>query len=475
MTDIIMTGRRELILPRPNSPQQSVIMDAFHDPNMLEMFVSCGTKFGKTFSASGGYSSRMSLRRGAIGRWIAPIYSQTKIGFRYCKKILPPEPDTHTNMGELSILFTGLDSKMEFRSGVNPEDLEGEGTYVNVLDEAAKLHQQVYDSTKTTTTVTRGLIAAFSTPRGKNWFYTKCMDAKERMEWAIKNGKPLTHIFITAPSSVNPLVTKEAIEEARRSMPDRLFRQYFEAEFIDDGSVFVGFRDCVLGPEIITDGKYQYWLDVDAKNSTVVIGADWGRTNDRTVFWAIDLESRTCVGFQRFYKTPYTEAIRKLVVFSRRFRETVTVLHDKTGLGTVIDDYLAETELAYEGINFTNASKADMVAKLITGFEGRDHFIPNWREAIDELDSYEVITTPTGNMTYGGMEGKHDDIVSAMMLAYLGLIRYGDRTYEVKFTDQPSDKARQKPAASAKVEEDVPRMSHLERFYEDLQSDAEDD
>jgi hypothetical protein len=387
-------------------------------------------------------------------------------------------------MGELTLQFSGGGPRLEFKSGSNPEDLEGEGTEINVLDEASKLRQQVYDSVKTTTTITRGLIAPFSTPRGKNWFYTKGMEAKDIMDWQLKRNKRLTHMFITAPSTDSPLVTPEAIEEAKRSLPDRLFRQYYLAEFLDDGSVFVGFRDCVLGPEMVFDGKQQYWLDEDAENSTVVIGADWAKTQDRTVFWAIDVNARVCVGFWRFYKTPYTEAIRRLVKFSRKFKDVLIVHHDKTGLGTVIDDYLAETELPYEGITFTNATKADMVSKLITGFETKDHFVPNWREAVDELDAYEVLTTPSGNMTYGAPEGKHDDIVSAMMLAYLALVRYGDRDYTVKSLEptpeQQKEKAKadqgQKVSNNDKVEkEPVPRKTAFEQFYDSLRNDDDDD
>ena len=245
MINMAYAQQRQITMPEPNSAEQRLILNCFMDPQIREIWVACGTKFGKTFGASLGYSSRMMLRRGALGRWIAPIYSQAKIGFKYCRKMVPGEPETEIHKGDPSITFTESDTKMEFRSGKYPEDLEGEATDVNILDEAAKMQQQVYDSTKTTVTVTRGLIASLSTPRGKNWFYTKCMESKERMAWARKNDKKPTHIFLTAPSAANPLVTKDAIEEAQRSLPDRLFRQYFLAEFLDDGSVFVGFRDCV--------------------------------------------------------------------------------------------------------------------------------------------------------------------------------------------------------------------------------------
>lgn len=472
-TSGLYVPQRQLILPKPHSREQRIIMQAFMSHNLLEIWVACGTKFGKTAGFSGGFSGRAAVKQGSLFRWIAPIYSQSKIGFKYCKKILPPEPEVDINKSEPSITIVGNDTRMEFKSGKNPEDLEGEATDCNVLDEAAKMQEQVYSSTKTTTTVTRGLIAACSTPRGKNWFYNRCMDAKSQMDWAVKRGKSPTHIFITAPSISNPAVSKEAVEEARRALPERLFRQYYLAEFMDDGDVFSGYRDCLMEMDTLDFGEResQFWLHEDHTEAQVVIGADWAKTKDRTVFYAIDLVTRRCMGFQRFYKTKYTEAIRKLVLFSKKFNDVVVVLHDKTGLGTVIDDYLGQTDLPYEGVTLGNANKGDMIAKLITGFEEVDHYIPDWPYLMEELESFEVKTTLAGNMSYGAADGKHDDVIIAMMLAYMGLLQYGDRELEVSYTDGPV----KKPTAKTGKLEGEPEESALSRFYQDIAEDDEDD
>lgn len=459
---------RELRFPKPHGEKQALIINSFLDPDVREIWVPSGSKFGKTSGASIGISSRLMMSQSALGRWIAPIYSQAKIGFKYCRKILPTAPDCDINKSEPSITIVSNDTRLEFKSGKFPEDLEGEATNVNVLDEAAKMIQQVYDSTKTTTTVTRGLIAAFSTPRGKNWFYVKCMEAKERMEHDIRMGRKPTHIYVRASSIENPFVTKEAVEEAKRALPDRLFRQYFLAEFLDDGAVFVGYQDCVeAGPVLDFNGHHSHkWFHDDAKTAPVVVGADWAKTEDRTVFIAIDLRTRRVVGFQRFFKTPYTEAIRRLKVFCDTFYDVVSVMHDKTGLGQVIDDYLAQTEMPYEGVTFTNQSKNNMVTQLITGIEQQDIWIPNWPTMLAELDAYEVTTTLAGNLTYSAPHGKHDDIVSALMLAYTALIRYGDTEMEV------SEIGEKVPTKSVPKEtKDAP--SALERFYTDLQDDIE--
>jgi hypothetical protein len=434
------------------------------------MWIACGTKFGKTFGASAGLSTRALTLQGGVLRWVAPIYAQTKIGMKYCKKFLPPEPWTKIDNHSMLATIIPNDTTIEFKSGKFPEDLEGEGTHGNILDECAKMSEQVYDSVKTTTTVTRGPIVGISTPRGKNWFYSRCMAAKDQMEWCIANKKPLTHIFITAPSTANPLVSAAAVEDAKRSMPERLFRQYYLAEFMDDGSVFTGYRECYFGPELDhIRGPKQTWFAEDfEKVGTVVVGADWAKTTDYTVFTAFDISTRRLVGYQRFHKTPYTEAVRKLVLFCRRFNDVLLVRHDKTGLGGVIDDLLSNSDLPYEGVTFTNAWKADAVAQLITGIEQKMVFFPRLPSFNEEFEAYEVETKPSGSMTYAATPGRHDDIISSLLLSHTALVQYSDTDMlTVKFVED----LKKPQTAPDKGKDDDEKISDVEAFYRDISED----
>jgi hypothetical protein len=153
--------------PTPHSWEQKVLMEAFHTPGLIELWVSCGTKFGKTIAGEAGLVSKAAISEQQIFRHVAPIYSQTKIGMRYAEKMLPGKPYTAINRSGLpTISFPHTGTVIEYWHGQSPEDLEGEGTSATLIDEAAKHKRQVYDSTKTTTTVTKGLIAGVSTPRG---------------------------------------------------------------------------------------------------------------------------------------------------------------------------------------------------------------------------------------------------------------------------------------------------------------------
>jgi len=299
-------------------------------------------------------------------------------------------------------------------------------------------------------------------PQGKNWFYHGCMEARDHMLWSLKNGRDFERIFIHARTDENPFIPRKSIEDARLELPARLYRTFYLAEFLDDGSVFIGQRDCTYTDRLNVHGERQRWLHPTAAEAQVVIGADWAKTVDYTVFTAIELATGRVVGFERFHKIPYTEAVRRLMLFCRKFKEVDEVLHDKTGLGTVIDDLLGYSELPYVGVTFSNASKADMVAKLITAFEQKMLLIPDWETLLSELDFYDIKTNAIGQPSYGAPAGRHDDAVSSLMLANYSYQRNRDIDLKVEHVGPNEINER----ASAIVEGDP-----LAEFYGSLVDD----
>lgn len=447
-------------LPKPHSDIQRKIFKALRTQGLLETWVVCGTKFGKTVSGSVAQSDLALNKVQGLLRWVAPIYPQSLIGLRNISRMLPPSPWVETKQYKITI--PSLGTMIEFRSGDKPENLEGEACHGYVLDECAKMRPEVYSSSKTTTTMTRGPILAISTPRGKNWYYKKCMEAKEIMEWEIRNDRPLTKAFFTAPTSANPAIMPSVIEEARRSLPARLFRQYYEAEFVDDGSTFLGFKECFYTELIELFEERQFWFADDVKNCQVVVGADWAKTVDFTVFMAIDIVTGRVVAFERFHKRRYTQAVRQLVLFCGQFGEVLSVYHDKTGVGQAIDDQLSFTKLPYQGITFTNHTKTEMVNSLITSIETKQIGLVQWNVLDSELDAFEVSTNDLGTMTYSAPDGEHDDTVCALMLANAAYEVYADRDLGVKFLED------------LKKETEPAKVSKMEEYYKAIANDEDD-
>ena len=427
-----------LKIPEPHSKKQALIMNCFHVPDLQELWVACGTKFGKSLSAAGAISSAAIIKKQSLYRWIAPHYSVAKIGMRYCKRILPPDPYVTANNSTNTLTIENRETLLQFLHGTDPEaTIEGEGTQGNVLDEMSKMKEQVYTSVWTTTTLTRGPILALSTPRGKGFFYNKCMEAKEEMELARRQGRNPRKAFITAPTSDNPYVLREAIENAKKDLPLRLFEQYYEAKFIDDSSVFVGLDACIRGVELYLDSSFQHWVDEEVESKTVVIGVDWAKTTDYTVFTAFDTNGpiSRVIGVCRFQGIDYVSAIKHLYKFAKQFKEVLVIYHDKTGVGVALDDMLSQTTLPFEGIVFTNKSKAKMVSDLILGIQKQKVEFPNWAPLKKEMDAYEVQTNDLGTMKYAAPSGLHDDIVSSLFLGYAAILEFTNIDFSVKIAE----------------------------------------
>jgi Terminase large subunit, T4likevirus-type, N-terminal len=131
---------------------------------------------------------------------------------------------------ELWIAFDN-GSFIECRSEENPDQLIGEGLDLVVLAEAARLKQRTWDQYIRPAIADRQGKALFtSTPRGFNWFY----DFYERGQ---NSGEFPGWESWMIPSSANPILPPEEIEEAKRTTSPEAFAQEWEAKFIAYGGL----------------------------------------------------------------------------------------------------------------------------------------------------------------------------------------------------------------------------------------------
>jgi len=425
----------------PHSDLQKKIMEYLAgEGEPYIMWIASGTKWGKTLAACGSLANAAPKKKNTLWRIVAPIYKQVKISWKYISNIWPNEPYVKKNKSDMIMSLAGTNTDIQFWHGQNPEDLEGEGVHGQINDECAKLKQQVFDSSRTTFTRTRGRMLNISTPRGRNWFYRGCMRAKAEMRLAEEEGRTPNEVFYTAPTSDNPFVPKESIEEAKKLLPRRLFEQYYEAVFVESGQVFPTpeIDRAVWREPFERDGAIEYWIHEDCKKLTVVAGCDWAKKQDYTVLtvWNHEKTPYRMVGFLRFQGKRYTDQVVDVAKFLRRFKECEILYHDKTGVGEALDDMLNQVpNLIYKGVTFTNASKSYMVNDLITAMERREILFPLWRELQQEFEVFEVDTTELGNMRYQAAEGSHDDIVFSCCLGISAANEYTDKTFEVSFLD----------------------------------------
>ena len=119
--------------------------------------------------------------------------------------------------------LSGGTSEMRAKSADNPTSLLGAGLDWLIVDESARLRDDVWQNYLSQRLVDKKGWALFvSTPRGAGWFY--------QLYRRGLRGDP-TYACWRSPSWQNPLLDRAVIEAERERLPAEVFEQEFEAIF----------------------------------------------------------------------------------------------------------------------------------------------------------------------------------------------------------------------------------------------------
>ncbi len=294
-------------------------------------------------------------------------------------------------------------SEIWLRTAERPDSLSGEGVRGVVLDEFSMMPERVWSEfVRPTLADYRGWAMFIGVPKGRNWafgLYQRGIDDK-LPAWASWR----------LPTSDNPFIPAPEIEDARRTLPDRIFRQEFLAEFMDDaGEVF----------RAVNDAATAVWQEGAVDGHSYVMGVDWGKLRDFTVLSVIDATQRACVYQDRFNEIDYTLQLKRLRAVYDRFRPDLIVA-ERNSMGEPLIEQLIGDELPVQPFTTTAGSKKNAVEALALAFQrGELKIIPD-PVLIGELQAYGMTRLPGGMLRYSAPEGMHDDCVTALMLAWSG-------------------------------------------------------
>jgi hypothetical protein len=212
----------------PHAGQQAV-----HRSRALRRVVACGVRWGKT--SVGVYEVVAALleprQAESIGWVVGPDHAVSdrilKLAHRALQKHSPHrilEARGHT----LRVRnLAGHVAAVEGRSADNPASLLGEGLDWVVLDEAARLREDIWDEHLSQRLVEkRGWALILSTPRGKGWFF----EAFKR-----GRGEDPGYASWTAPTWDNPHIDRTVVEAERSRLEPDVFEQEYGGRFIGPG------------------------------------------------------------------------------------------------------------------------------------------------------------------------------------------------------------------------------------------------
>jgi phage terminase large subunit-like protein len=233
------------------------------------------------------------------------------------------------------------------------------------------------------------------TPKGYNGFYS--LYNQTGADWA--NWQ--------MSSYSNPHIPAVELDSLKALMPERAFQQEILAQFLEDGGgVFRRVREAsTLQPQEAQAGR-QY-----------IIGVDWGRSNDATVFCVLDAENKTQVFLDRMTDTDYASQRARLMALSERYNHA-SVIAESNSMGQPNIEALQNMGVYVTAFNTTNASKSAAIQSLELAFERGEIQLLADELQINEIMAYQSEKLPSGLVRYGSPDGLHDDTVMALAIGW---------------------------------------------------------
>lgn len=301
-------------------------------------------------------------------------------------------------------------SSIWMRSAEREDSLAGEAIRGVIVDEFTLMSETVWSEYLEATLLDYNGWAMFiGVPKGNNWAAQLWRNAAGRRGWR-------QHRYTTYD---NPFMPRERIDDIKLNVTERLFSQEYLAEVLEDGgAVFRNVSACIATPPKPNEV------------TSVVIGVDWGKSNDYTVLVAMDEKTRRVIEIDRFNQISWTLQRGRLEQMAQRYN-TRLILAESNSIGAPNIEELQKAGLPVQGFQTTSASKGQLVDSLALAFEQQSIGIPNDPVLIGELQAYEMERLPSGTWRYSAPDGGHDDCVIALALAYRAATVYTPFVFRV--------------------------------------------
>lgn len=384
---------------------------AFNDDARFKLIV-CGRRWGKDYLFAGELIK--DAIAGGICWWIWPTNDYAIPGWRFLNQLIEPvlEYGVEVTKAPRCIYFPG-GGEIRMKSAHKGDKMRGEGlkcvaaseidyipNFLNMWD--YELRAALADMQG------RGLFN--TTPNGKGgsayelYGRTITMDEMERSEWT----------FYNHPTRDNPHIAREELEKIKKTVSERVWRQEFEAEFLESGATWFTYVDRAM---IVEPGNEP------EEGKEYRAGIDWGRKHDRTIVSIVECSESVVkqVEIEKIDSLTTGEQIRRVAEVLKYWNVEVAGC-DTTGMGLSNTEILEEIAPFVECVyySYTRPFKINMMNKLAEAYEFEKFYILKDEESKVEHDMMRpTYNEKTRNITINAAPGFFDDIVNANGLSYL--------------------------------------------------------
>ena len=352
--------------------------------------------------------------------WLAPEtkhFSKVIEWFGYLKEETNGEMIKRVDkMSNVVQFFNG--SVIRFYSVENHKAIRGQTFDFRIMDEFAfgRFGQlEAIASYQATFAVNGKKDFIVSTPKGKNQMYDVFQTALYRED----------ELAVTAKSEENPFVSRQFLLEMKKQFPDTLYRQEFEAEFIDGtGEVFGDITSNCTVERYLSESNEPCYLGGDialgGEDSTTVVVLNSSGSVLTREYWR---ESNTAV------------QIAKIKAIARNFNIQGGYIEINTERG-IQQSVALEFPQIKEWMT-TRKTKPGMIQNLKKDIEEGNIQLPTPEldpVMYNELTMFGAETMGDGYIKYSHPPGGHDDSVIALALANEARVpnRYNNRTNSVR-------------------------------------------
>ena len=331
--------------------------------------------------------------------WVSPVYSQTSKVQKELMQAIGGSGIVKSNNYSENYMELKNGSSIYFRSAERYDNIRGFTFDYAVIDEAAFIKGEAWTEAIRPTLVVKGKKVLFiSTPKGKNWFYD-----------LYQLGKSPDHInykSYTGSSYDTPFIDEEEINDAKRTVPENVFKQEYLAQFLDSGGeVFQDLETIVLHQWPIQKGR-------------IYCGIDLGKQEDYTVATFMDQDGQV-IDIYRNNHQQWNVMVEEIVKKIKQYNATTLI--EVNSIGDVIFEQIKQRHSDTHPFTTTSKSKNEIIEGLILDVNEKNIRIPSkelFPSLIHELEIFTYEYNPkTRSVRYGHPTGQHDDTVISLALS----------------------------------------------------------
>ena len=339
--------------------------------------------------------------------WTSPTIPQAKKVYTEFEQAWKPILKYYNKTERVLITING--TTVKFFGVDKPDNIRGDNFNYLVCDEYAFYKDDVFNAVlRPMLSVTGKMVFFISTPNGVNDFFK----LKER---GVSKEYP-NYKYCTGLYPENPYYNLEEVEDAKKTLPDELFRQEYLAEFVGSGASVFGDYEKLM----ILDNWSEPISTMEYYN-----GNDLAKQKDYTVSTTID-KNHKVANIMRINRLNWQEIIDNITKDLQRYNSYS--LMEVNGVGDPIYDLVKNNYDQIQPFVTNNQSKQMIIQNLIASINMGTIKLPTpelFPALKDEMSTFTFDYSPEKRqIVYKAMEGFHDDTVISMALANMQYKRF---------------------------------------------------